>query len=164
MKQFFLRLSLRERSLLIGGITLLFISGLYAFAYMPIVDEQQRLNTAIAAQQQLHGYLQGIAAEAAALRSQTPKAPAIAETSQSLIGIIDGGSEQAGIKSAVKRLIPEGSDKVTLWLEQCDSDKLMAWLALLDKEHAIAVQQIALSREPGEAGLVSGKVLLAKLQ
>lgn len=162
MKQVLLQLSLRERILLIGGLAVLLISGLYAFTYIPIIEEQQRLKTAIAAQQQLKVYLQGIDAEVAALQINSPELTEMAATTQSLIGIIDTGSEQAGIKPALKRLIPEGQDKVTLWLEQCDSDKLFAWLVMLDKEQAITVQQIAISREQANAGLVSGKVLLNK--
>lgn len=162
MKQVLLQLSLRERILLIGGLAVLLISGLYAFTYIPITEEQQGLKTAIAAQQQLKVYLQGIAAEASALQLNAAEVTEMTDTAQSLIGIIDTGSEQAGIKPAIKRLIPEGQDKVTLWLEQCDSDKLLAWLVMLDKEQAITVQQIAVSREQANAGLVSGKVLLNK--
>lgn len=163
MKQVLLQLSLRERILLIGGLSVLFMSGLYAFTYLPLIEEQQRLNTAIDAQRQLKIYLQGIGAEAAALQVNTAEATEIADTAQSLIGIIDTGSEQAGIKAAVKRLIPEGPDKVTLWLEQCNSDQLLAWLVKLDKEHAITVQQITVSREQANAGLVSGKLLLSQV-
>lgn len=162
MKQFLVQLSLRERILLIGGMAVLIISGLYAFTYLPIIEEQQRLKTAIEAQQQLTSYLQGIGTEVGELQTHAPEVIDSADTAQSLISIVDAGSEQAGIKPAVKRLTPEGQDKVTLWLEQCDSDKLLAWLAMLDKEHAITVQQISISREPGAAGLVSGKVLLSK--
>lgn len=161
MKQVLLQLSLRERILLIGGLSVLLMSGLYAFTYLPLIEEQQRLNTAIDAQRQLKIYLQGIGAEAA-LQVNTAEATEIADTAQSLIGIIDTGSEQAGIKAAVKRLIPEGPDKVTLWLEQCNSDQLLAWLVKLDKEHAITVQQITVSREQANAGLVSGKLLLSQ--
>lgn len=162
MKQLLVQLSLRERILLIGGIAVLVISGLYAFTYLPIIEEQQGLKTAIEAQQQLKNYLQGIGTEVGALQTHTSEATNIVDTAQSLISILDAGSEQAGIKPAVKRLIPEGQDKVTLWLEGCDSDKLLAWLAVLDKEYAITVQQISISREAGAAGLVSGKVLLSK--
>ncbi len=162
MKQVLLQLSLRERILLIGGIAVLIISGLYAYTYMPIIDEQQRLNTAIEAQQQLNSYLQGVGSEVAALQTNTAEVIEMTDAAQSLISIIDSGSEQAGIKPAVKRLIPEGQDKVTLWLEQCDFDKLAAWLVILDKEHAVTVQQITISRDQGDTGLVSGKVLLAR--
>jgi len=162
MKKRLQQLSPRERSLLLGGIAVLLISGLYAFTYMPIIEGQQRIRSAIDAQQQLNVYLQGVAAETGALQANSAGSAEVADTAQSLIGIIDAGSEQSGIKPAVKRLVPEDQDKVSLWLEQCEFDKLVAWLALLDTDHAITVQQMTISREPGSAGLISGKVLLGK--
>ncbi len=159
MKQFLQRLSLRERLLLFGGIALLLISGLYAFLYQPMIEEQQRLKKAIEVQRQLKDYLQGIGAEVAGLQGNSPKVP---DATQSLLGIIDNGSEQSGIKPAIKRLVPEGQEKVMLWLERCDFDQLMVWIAVLDKEQGISVQQMAISLEQDRAGLVGGKVLLAR--
>jgi general secretion pathway protein M len=159
MKQFLQRLSLRERLLLFGGIALLLISGLYAFLYLPMIDEQLRLKKAIEVQRQLKDYLQSIGAEVAGLQGNSPKIP---DATQSLLGIIDSGSEQSAIKPAIKRLVPEGQDKVMLWLERCDFDPLMAWLAVLDNEQGITVQQMAISREQDRPGLVSGKVLLVR--
>ena len=163
MKDKFLQLSLRERILLIGGIAVLFISGLYAFTYLPIVEEEQRLKKAIEAQQQLKSYLQMIATEVAKLPANTAELTEVVDTGQSLISIIDTSSEQLGIKPAIKRMTPEGQDKVSLWLEKCQFDQLMVWLAALDKKHGIEVQQIAVNREQGNVGLVSGKMLLGKL-
>ena len=159
MKQFYQRLSLRERSLLFGGITLLLISGIYAFLYLPLIDEQQRLKKAIDVQLQLKFYLQSIETEVANLQSNSLK---VSDPTQSLLGIIDSSSEQSAIKPAIKRLVPEGQNKVMLWLERCDFDQLMAWLAVLDKEQGISVQQIAVTREDIKMGVVSGKVLLVR--
>ena len=159
MKQWLERLSLRERVMLAGGITVLLASALYAFTYMPIVEEQQRLMLGIEAQQQLKTYLQSISSEVEQLRQNTIASPEI-DTSQSQMSVIDSSSEQSGVKPAIKRLVPEGQDKVTLWLEKCDFDKLIYWLAVLDKQHAIHVKQINISRDQVDAGLVSGKVLL----
>ncbi len=159
MKQTLLRLSLRERRLLVGGIAVLLILGLYAFLYLPIINEQQRLTKAIGVQQDLNRYLQGVGTEIAGLIPE-PKNPETADLTQSLISIIDNSSEQSGIKPAIKRLVPEGQDKVMLWLEHCNFDDLMAWLAM--NEQIITVQQIAISREPGKTGSVSGKLLLGR--
>lgn len=159
MKRWLVRLSPREKMLLTGGVALLLCSGLYAFTYRPLIDAQQPIKSAIEAQQQLKTYLQSINAEAAGLRETAVETPEV-ENLQSQMSIIDVSSEEAGIKPAIKRLIPEGPDKVTLWLEKCEFDKLIAWLAGLDKDHAIAVRQINIRREQGAAGIVSGKILL----
>ncbi|MDO9104731.1 MAG: type II secretion system protein GspM [Methylovulum sp.] len=156
------QLSLRERMLLVGGVAVLLVSGLYAFAYMPIIEGQQRLSAAIATQQELTNLLQTISAEAAGLQGNKQEPAGDNSSQPSLMGLIDASSAPSGIKPAIQRLIPEGQDKVTLWLEHGEFDTLIGWLAMLDKQHAVTVQQIAISREPGDAGLVSGKLLLGK--
>jgi general secretion pathway protein M len=160
MKRRLVRLSPREKVLLIGGVAILLCSGLYAFTYRPLIDARQPVNSAIEAQQQLKTYLQSINAEVAELQATVGATPEV-ENLQSPISIIDVSSEEAGIKPAIKRLIPEGRDKVTLWLEKCEFDKLINWLARLDKDHAITVRQINIRREQGGAGIVSGKILLS---
>ncbi|WP_019866425.1 type II secretion system protein GspM [Methylovulum miyakonense] len=153
------KLNVRERVLLFGGGAILLVSGLYAYTYQPLLEAQQQLDTAIENQQRLNGFLQSISGEVTTLRSQTAtNAP---DTSgQSLLGIIDSGSEQAGIKPAIKRLQPEGQDNVTVSLEQCPFDPLIDWLAMLSSNNGISVKQISLGREAGDTGKVKGKVLL----
>jgi len=107
----------------------------------------------------LNSFLQSISGEVATLRSQAvTNAP---DTSgQSLLGIIDSGSEQAGIKAAIKHLEPEGQDSVTLSLEQCPFDPLIDWLVTINNSQGISVKQLNLSREAGNEGIVKGKLLL----
>lgn len=155
------KLSARERLLLFGGGAVLLASGLYAFTYQPLIDAQQRLETSMAAQRQIGDQLRRIAAEAAALQSAAPDAVAV-DSGQSLISVIDASSLAMNIKPAIKRLTPEGPNKVTLWLERCEFDRLIAWLAQLDRQQRITVEQLALSREPGAAGQVAGKVTLGR--
>jgi general secretion pathway protein M len=163
MKQWLQKSSPRERGLLIGGVVVLLVSGLYAFTYQPIIEDQQRLNDAIDAQQRLQNYLQTISTQALELRAQQPaNADAQIAADQSPMSVIDSGSEQAGIKPTIKRLVPEGQDNVTLWLEKCPFDVLMGWLAALESQNGISVKQLALSRDAGAMGLVSGKVLLGR--
>jgi len=164
MKDLLLKLSPRERNMLYGGCAILIVLSLYAFTYAPLIDGQKRLKSAIEAQQDLQTHLQHIRSEVTHLSANTSPSPeAASPTGQSLIGLIDSSSEQVGIKSNIKRLTPEGADKVTLWLEKADFDKLITWLVQLDKKQAINVEQMSSSREGDKAGLVSGKVLLGKV-
>ncbi|MDD2722726.1 MAG: type II secretion system protein M [Methylovulum sp.] len=152
------KLNVRERVLLFGGSAVLLVSGLYAYTYQPLLEAQQQLDTAIDNQQRLHSFLQSISGEVVQLRETATNAPASPD--QSLLGIIDSGSEQAGIKPAIKRLQPEGQDSVALSLEQCPFDPLIDWLVALNSSQGISVKQINLSREAGNEGKVKGKLLL----
>ena len=154
-------LSARERQMLIIGSIVLLVLALYAFTYQPIIDAQQRIHSAIETQQTLHQQLQAIASQAAILRSHAPST-AVMDESQSLLGSIELSSDQANIKACIQRLTPEGQDKVALWVEHCDFDKLMGWLIQLDQQYAIFVQQTALNREPNSVGLATGKITLTR--
>lgn len=152
------KLNARERIMLFGGSAILAVSGLYAYTYQPILEAQQQLDTAIENQQRLNNFLQSISGEVSTLRNQTvSNAPDT--TGQSLLGIIDSGSEQAGIKAAIKHLQPEGQESVTLSLENCPFDPLIDWLVALSNQ-GISVKQMNLSKEAGDGGKVRGKVLL----
>jgi general secretion pathway protein M len=159
MKQWLERLSLRERIMLASGAAAVLASALYAFTYLPIVEQHQRIGLGIDAQRQLKTYLQSISGDVAKLRQNAIEQPVI-DSTESQMSIIDASSEQAGVKLFIKRLVPEGQNSVTLWLEKCDFDKLINWLALLAQQHGITVQQINLSRDQENVGQVSGKVLL----
>jgi len=65
------------------------------------------------------------------------------------------------IKPGIKRMIPEGTDKVTLWLENISFDKLSQWLAVLETKHAITVTQVNINREANKLGSVNAKLLLS---
>ncbi|MGZ8227099.1 MAG: type II secretion system protein GspM, partial [Methylococcaceae bacterium] len=114
---------------------------------------------AIENQRQLNATLKTISAEVSVLQQNQIEAPE-PKGSQSQMSIIDASSEQLGIKTAIKRIVPEGQDTVTLWLEKCEFDKLIYWLAVLDKKHAITVRQINIRQEQGNNGLVSGKIIV----
>jgi general secretion pathway protein M len=160
MNNWLAKLNARERIMLFGGGAVLVVSGLYAYTYQPLIEAQQQLGTALENQQRLHTFLQSIGGEVAQLRATAPTGSS--DPGQTTISLIDSSSEQAGIKSAIKRQQPEGQDNVALTLEHCPFDLLVAWLVTLDSQYGIGVRQISLSRETGDGGMVKGKVLLGR--
>ena len=160
MNNWLAKLNARERLLLLGGGAVLAVSGLYAYTYQPLIEAQQQLDTALENQQRLHTFLQSIGGEVAQLRQAAPTGAS--DPGQTTSSLIDGSSEAAGIKSAIKRQQPEGQDSVALTLEHCPFDVLIAWLVTLDSQYGIGVRQISLSRETGDGGMVKGKVLLVR--
>ena len=159
MKQALMRLSIRERVMLIAGLLVLTVTGFYAFLFSPLLDEQKRLMEGIKNQKQLNGYLQTITMQVISLRQKGAESNAV-DSLESPMTIIDNSSVQMGVKPSIKRLVPENQDRVGVWLEKCAFDNLIAWLAELDQRHAIKVKQIEISRDISVNGLVSGKVIL----
>ena len=154
-------LSPRERILAVGGVIFLILYAFYLTVYAPIAAEKVLLAQKMNAQRQAFQYLTKISKEVASLRKNKP-VNAIVTDDQSVMSVVDASSNQMEVKSAIKRLIPEGADNVTLWLENIAFDKLVNWLAVLETQHAIMVNQISVNRQSANQGVVSAKLLLSK--
>jgi general secretion pathway protein M len=156
-------LSPRERLLSAGGVIAILFYGLYLLIYAPVAAEKNLLEQKINAQQQAYQHIKKISAEVAGLRKNrqnTVNNPDV----QSLMAVVDVSSNQLEIKPAIKRVIPDGADKVTLWLEKIAFDKLAYWLAVLETKQAIKITQISISREQTDTGTVNAKLLLSTEQ
>jgi type II secretory pathway component PulM len=80
---------------------------------------------------------------------------------QSLMAIIDASSTEKDMKSCIKRMIPDEVDTVTLWLENCSFDRFIEWIAVLEGERGIGVNQISVEAEQVNKDKVSSKVMLS---
>jgi type II secretory pathway component PulM len=58
-------------------------------------------------------------------------------------------------------MIPDEVDTVTLWLENCSFDRFIEWIAILEAEHSITVNQISVEAEQVNKDKVSSKVMLS---
>jgi len=153
-------LSPRERLLSVGVVVFIVFCGLYQLVIAPIAAEKILLEQKINAQQQSYQTIKKISVEVAGLR-KNQQDTVKSEEGQSLMAAIDASSNQLEIKPAIKRMIPDGADKVTLWLENIAFDKLTNWLAVLETKHAITVDQISVNREQTNKGAVTAKLLLS---
>jgi general secretion pathway protein M len=151
----------RERFMAVGGVLVVLFYGLYLVVYAPIAAEKALLEQKINAQQLAYQQIQKISLEVAALRQNKP-ASEIVTDDQSVMTVIDASSNQMEVKPGIKRMIPEGADKVTLWLENIAFDKLINWLAILETKHAITVEQISINRQQANKAVVNAKILLIK--
>ena len=155
----FTELSPRERALSVGTFFIVVLYGLYLLIVKPINEENALLQQKISAQRQTYQQLKKISAEVAALRTNDTD-DALARDAQSLMTVIDASSKQLEISEATKRTIPDGTDKVTLWLEDIAFDKLIYWLAVLETNHGIKVDQINIQSEQ-KTGAVNAKLTLS---
>jgi len=153
-------LSPRERLLSAGGVIITLFYGLYLLIVAPIASEKYQLEQKINAQQQVYQHIKKISAEVAELRKNKQDTVDSVDE-QSLMTVVDASSNQLEVKPAIKRMIPDGADKVTLWLENIAFDKLTYWLAVLETKHAITVNQISVNREQTNIGTVNAKLLLS---
>ena len=161
MRQRLAALSPRERYLAVGGLVAIVSYGLYGLIYTPIAEEKIVLSQKIIAQQQALLQIKKISVEVAALRLNKLET-VINEDQPSLMAVVDTSSAEMDIKPAIKRMIPDGADKATLWLEKISFDKLTDWLSVLETKQGITVEQISINREQGNDGRVNAKLLIKK--
>lgn len=154
-------LSPRERILSIGVIVFIIFYALYQLVIAPIAAEKILLEQKMNAQQRIYQAIKKTSLEVAELRKNQQDTSVDSVDGQSIMTVIDASSHELDIKSAIKRMIPEGADKVTLWLENIAFDKLTLWLAVLETKHSITVEQISISREQTNKGTVTAKLLLS---
>jgi general secretion pathway protein M len=158
--QRFSALSPRERLLSVGTLVGTVFYGLYLLIYEPLSAEKILLAQKIYAQQQTYQQLKKINAEVQTLRKDNPHS-IDSNDAQSIMAVIDASGKQLEIFHATKRMIPDGANKITLWLENIAFDKLTLWLAVLESKHAIRVDQVSIVREQTKSGVVNVKLLLA---
>ena len=153
-------MSPRERFLAVLATVVVLFYSVYLFVVAPILADNLVLEQKIKAQQQAYQYLNNISTEVERLRNQQPKMDND-EQGLSLMAIIDASSAEKDMKSCIKRMIPDEADTVTLWLENCSFDRFIEWIAVLEAEHGITVNQISVEAEQVNKDKVSSKVMLS---
>ncbi len=153
-------MSPRERFLSVLAMVVVLFYSVYLFVVDPILADNIVLEQKIKAQQQAYQYLNNISTEVIRLRNQQPKMDND-EQRLSLMAIIDASSAEKDMKSCIKRMIPDETDTVTLWLENCSFDRFIEWMAVLEAEHGISVNQISVEAEQVNKDKVSIKVMLS---
>ncbi len=153
-------MSPRERFLSVLAMVVVLFYSVYLFVVDPILADNIVLEQKIKAQQQAYQYLNNISTEVIRLRNQQPKMDND-EQRLSLMAIIDASSAEKDMKSCIKRMIPDETDTVTLWLENCSFDRFIEWMAVLEAEQGISVNQISVEAEQVNKDKVSIKVMLS---
>lgn len=152
MRDWYEGLAERERRALLLGVFAVAGALLYVLLLAPMHEALGRARLQLAAAQELNGWMQRAAAQAAAMRATAGPAGK-RDHSQSLLAVIDSSTRAAGIEGAVKRLNPESDTQARLSLEHVSFDALLKWLIGLAREHAVEVSRISVEREdqPGMA-------------
>jgi general secretion pathway protein M len=156
MKQFIANLSRRDRLLLAAGAGGALLVLLFLIAWHPFGRHVDRLRDNAAAQRETRVWMQQAAAEVKQLRDA---APARRGTGQSLLAAADSTARQHGLAAAMKRVEPDGADKVRIRLEQAGFDDMTRWLELLVREHGVRIESITIDGR-NQTGIVDARLTL----
>jgi general secretion pathway protein M len=157
MINWWLRLAPRDqRTLLIGGLLLAVLLP-YWLAWLPLVERGERLTEMVTQQREDLAWMETAAQQLRELRGSA--AAPLASGGGSLLGRVDVAVREAGLSGTVRRVQPEGDDRVQVWLEGIGFDAMLGWLTVLQRDHGVRVDSLAVDRR-AEPGMVDGRVLL----
>lgn len=153
----YFRLSARDRLALILGSTLLALL-LFLFAiWMPLDRRIDRLQETVDRQLSLRAWMAEAAEEVRRLKTSSPGTTRVGE--QSLLAFTDRTAREAGLAGALRRVEPEGNDRVRIVLEQASFDTASGWLEQLAGRFGVRIASITVERRD-EPGLVNVRVVL----
>jgi general secretion pathway protein M len=157
MRAWFDSLEARERLMVAAGSALLVLFLLYVLVWSPIHSGYDALRNSVEEQRATAVWMQESAQSLASLKRNSGKA-AQGLGGKSLLSVADSTARAGGLGPALKRVEPEGSDSVRVWLDGAPFDVLVKWLGTLS---TLGVSTESATLERGEAtGRVNARLTL----
>lgn len=138
MKSWFAGLEANERRMIMIAAPLLLVMLLYVAVWEPVVNNVDSLRVSTAKQESLLVWMQGAAKEVKQLRGQSGQR-AKPPSGQSLLSLVDRTAKSGQLGPALKRVQPDGEQKVRVWLEAASFDDVVRWLTSLEIRHGVHV-------------------------
>lgn len=143
MKDWWQALNRRERWILGGGAAVLVALMVYVLLWEPQRQRIERLRQTVATQRAEIAWMREAAAEVQRL-SRAPIPGTSPQDSRSMLTVVDSSATGANLGGSVKRVEPQGDDRLRVQLEHVEFDALIRWLADLQKQRGIVADNVAL--------------------
>jgi general secretion pathway protein M len=157
MKAWWETLNTRERGLVAGGTVLALVVVLYVLVWEPLQTSSRRLRQNVAEQRANLAWMRQAAQEIKRLNGASIAQPA--SDDRSLLTLVDQTARAAGLGAAMKRVAPQGDDKLSVQLDSVEFDKLIPWLGALEHDHRITIVNLSADRT-NAPGLVNARIIL----
>lgn len=79
---------------------------------------------------------------------------------EGILVVVDRAIQQADLKKQLKRMQPDGEERIRLWFEKARFSDLILWLERLSSEYGVHVSMASIDRHQ-EPGLVDVQLILA---
>ncbi|MER2582965.1 MAG: type II secretion system protein M [Candidatus Competibacter sp.] len=159
MKAWWENLGARERGLIVVGTVLVMMLLSYVLAWEPLRNSDRRLRQSVAERRADLAWMRQAAEEIKRLGGAGAARP-VADN-RSLLTLVDQTARAAGLGAALKRVAPQGDDKLSAQLDGAEFDKLIPWLSALERDQAIAIISLNVDRTDAPA-LVNARVVLGR--
>jgi general secretion pathway protein M len=158
MKAWLYSLEPRERMMLAAGTALLVLFLLYILVWSPLHSGYDDLKNKVKEQRATALWMHESAQTLTSLKRSSNSA-ARGLGGKSLLSVADSTARAGGLGSALKRVEPEGSDSVRVWLDGAPFDVVMKWLSTLSTIHGVNAETVTMERSDA-AGRVSARLTL----
>lgn len=152
-------MNVRERRLVFAVLPPLLILLLYMGLWYPFSQSTDRLQQVVSEQKQTIVWMMTAADQVKQLRQQGGEQAQA--RGQSLLSLADSSARQIGLQNALKRVEPDGNDKVKIRFEQTVFDDLVRWLEQLHARYGVYVETISLDKQE-QPGIVNGRLTLKR--
>ena len=160
MKDWWDNLQSREQNFVLIASVVVVLFLLYLLAWSPLVKARDNKRIQVESNQQLLTWMTTKSNEVKQLKLTNPNLLK-SGSKRSLLAIVDGLAKQLGLRTAIKRIEPDGPHAATIWIEEMNFDALIALLGQLDKRSNVKVKQADVTRLD-KPGVVKAKVVLKR--
>ncbi|NNJ94968.1 MAG: type II secretion system protein M [Halobacteria archaeon] len=158
MKEWFLGLGSREQMMVGAGAGMLVLLLIYALVWAPLAGGYDTMKTRVSAQRDTAAWVDGGAQTLQQLKRRGPAARGLG--GKSLLAMADSTARSNGLGPSLKRVEPEGSRNVRVWLEDASFDLVVKWLATLSTSYGIETDTATMERIPDVAGKINARLTL----
>lgn len=148
-------LSARERTILAGGSLAAVLLLAYALVWAPLQRELGRLRVEVPKEYQQLRWMQAQTSRLKILREAAPAAL----QKNGILSFVEQSAQAYNIRQFIKRVDPDSANSVRLAVDGVPFNSLVDWLANLQKQGGVRIENASLEPEP-TAGIVNARLLL----
>lgn len=145
MKEWLAGLDPQERLFVYAGAAVLAVVLVYVVLLHPLHSGYDRLRSGVEERRATLQWMQEAALKVKQLKSANPIAGE-GMGGRSLLSVTDDTARAAGLGSALKRVEPDGSTGVRVWLEDASFDSVVGWLGVMASRYGVDVDSASLER------------------
>jgi general secretion pathway protein M len=148
MKAWLAGLEPRERMLVLAIVGALVVLLVYGMLLQPFYNQHGKLKAGVAEQRETLKWMQQSAATVRQLRGSGQTA-STGLGGRSLLSVADASARNSGLGPALKRVEPEGSSGVRVWLDGAAFDSVAGWLDLMSTRYGVDIESITIESSGG---------------
>jgi general secretion pathway protein M len=143
MKEWLAGLDPQERLLVYGAAGVFAVILVYVVLVHPFHSSYDRLRNDVEERRATLQWMQESALTVKQLKGANPGAGKSME-GRSLLSVTDGAARAAGLGAALKRVEPDGSTGVRVWLEDASFDSVVGWLGVMASRYGVDVDSASI--------------------